>query len=235
MMEIKKTSKFACFSFVLYLLLGQIFQSYVHAADIKGTVTIVSKIKKAAQGKKKKKGEYGGDDFLSKKGGSGSIAITDEAQQVVVFILETKKKTPPAKKNPLMSQKKRTFIPHVLPILAGSEVDFPNYDKIYHAVYSDSSAKKIELPEYANGDSRTVTFNKEGIVELFCGIHTNMNAYILVLQNPFFTMPDASHKYEINDVPPGEYTLKAWHPRLDTVEKKITVPASGVLTVDFKL
>lgn len=229
----KQNLKIRLFVVPLFLALF-LLQTAAHSADIKGSVTIVSKIRKAAVGKKKKKGEYG-DDFLSKKGGNGSIGITDEAQQVVVFILEAKKKFSPSSKHPKMAQNKRTFIPHVLPVLVGSEVDFPNFDKIYHAVYSDSAAKKIELPEYADGDSRTVKFDKEGIVELFCGIHTNMNAYILILQNPFFSMPDGSHHYIIKDVPPGEYVLKAWHPRLDPKEQKITVPASGTLTVDFKL
>lgn len=220
--------------FILTFLVFLFPHAAAYPANIKGSITVVSKIRKVAVGKKKKKGEYG-EDYLSKKGGNGSLGVTDEAQQVVVFIVQAKKKFSPSKNHPVMAQKKRTFFPHVLPVILGSQVDFPNYDKIYHAVYSDSPAKKIELPEYANGDSRTVTFDKEGIVELFCGIHTNMNAYILILQNPFFATPNASHAYEIKDVPPGEYVLKAWHPRLDPKEQKITVPASGTLTVDFKL
>ncbi len=208
--------------------------SPLFAADISGTVTIVSKIRKVQQGKKKKKGSYG-DDYLSKKSDNGSLGKIDEAQQVVVFIVEAKKNSSASSSRPKMTQNKRTFIPHVLPVLTGSSVDFPNLDKIYHAVYSDSAAKKIELPEYANGDSRTVKFDKEGIVELFCGIHTNMNAYILVLQNPFFSTADASHKYVIKNIPPGKYILRAWHPRLEAKDQEVTVPASGTLTVDVKL
>ncbi|MHB2020143.1 MAG: carboxypeptidase-like regulatory domain-containing protein, partial [Candidatus Xenobia bacterium] len=72
--------------------------------------------------------------------------------------------------------------------------------------------------------------------ELFCGIHTTMNAYIVVLQNQFFAMPDAKHNYVIPNVPRGHYVLHAWHPRIDGMAtKEIDVPEKGSVKVDFTL
>lgn len=212
------------------------FPCAVTAGNIAGAVQIKSKIRKLKHGKKKKKDAYGSDDFLKKKkADEGSAGFTDESQQVVVYIVDAGKKYPPPALHATMKQEHRMFSPHVLPIVAGQEVDFPNHDTIYHDVYSESDTKKFELPDYAMGKSDTIKFNKTGIVELFCGIHTNMNAYILILQNPFFAKPDAVHHYEIKNVPPGKYILRAWHPRVETKEKEITVPAEGNVQVDFTL
>lgn len=212
------------------------FSCVAAAGNIAGVVQIKSKIRKLKHGKKKKKDAYGSDDFLKKKkADEGSAGITDEIQQVVVYIVDAGKKYLPPAVHATMKQEHRMFGPHVLPIVAGQEVDFPNYDTIYHDVYSESDTKKFELPDYAMGKSDTLKFNKTGIVELFCGIHTNMNAYILVLQNPFFAMPNSSHIYEIKNVPPGKYILRAWHPRVEPKEKEITVPAEGNVQVDFTL
>ncbi|MHB2017692.1 MAG: cupredoxin domain-containing protein [Candidatus Xenobia bacterium] len=78
----------------------------------------------------------------------------------------------------------------MLPIVAGQTVDFPNFDPIFHEVHSGSKGQQFELKEYSHETLPHVPFKPPGVVELFCGIQANMNAYILVLQNPFFSQPD---------------------------------------------
>ena len=110
-----------------------------------------------------------------------------------------------------MNQINKTFVPAVLPIQAGTRVHFPNRDQIHHHVYSFSRTKSFELPLYRGEDARPVLFDKPGVVKLGCNIHDWMSAIILVLPTPWFAMTDADGRYLLRGMPPGEYTLTAWH------------------------
>lgn len=156
----------------------------------------------------------------------------DEAQSVLISVLN-----PPSKgklKGGVMRQKDKVFHPYVLPVVVGAEVKFPNDDNIYHGVYSESDAQPFELPQYANGESRSVTFKKPGVIELFCHIHAHMNAYIVVLENSFFAQPDSNHSYRIDGLPPGKYQVKAWHPRLGSQVQVVEIKKGGG-TANFTL
>lgn len=190
------------------------------ANTIEGTVTLRSPLKKRATGRRTRAG-YGkvaGGYETQEQAAQG-----DEARNVVIYLVGLKGKGEGKFPAPRMEQKGRQFLPFVLPVLVGTTVEFPNQDIIYHGVYSDSTAKKFELPEYPKGESRSVTFDKAGVVELFCAIHTHMNAYIVVLDNGFFAMPDEQHHFRITGVPPGRYVLKAWHPRLEGLSQVVEV------------
>lgn len=128
------------------------------------------------------------------------------------------------------------FDPHVLPIMVGTTVEWPNNDDIYHNVFSMSDAKQFDLGLY-KGDptNKWVTFDKPGRVDVFCSIHENMHCIVLVLENPYFAATDTDGNYKIQNVPAGKYKLKAWHERLPADEKEITVPADGEIKVDFTL
>jgi hypothetical protein len=119
-------------------------------------------------------------------------------------------------------------------VVVGTNVSFPNGDIVFHNVYSESPCCKFSLPGYPKGETRTVLFPKPGIVQLFCDIHAHMSAFILVLSNPYFCMPDAQHHYRLDNVPPGKYTVKAWHPFLEPVSKSVQM-SSGVVSVDLNL
>ncbi|MGH7634048.1 MAG: cupredoxin domain-containing protein, partial [Gemmatimonadaceae bacterium] len=112
---------------------------------------------------------------------------------------------------PSLHQRDEMFAPHVLPVLAGSTVEFPNDDPLFHDVFSLSSTKSFDLQRYPQGTSRAVTFNKPGVVEVFCHIHADMSAYIIVLDNPFFVVPDSLGHFVLDGVPPGDYRLVAWY------------------------
>jgi len=133
-------------------------------------------------------------------------------------------------------QKGAMFEPHVLPVMRGTKVEWPNHDEIYHNVFSFSEGNAFDLGLYKKDDGlKSVTFTNTGRVDVFCSIHSRMNCIVLVLENPFFASTDSKGKYLIQNVPPGTYKLKAWHERLPSLTKEITVAESGDLKVDFTL
>jgi hypothetical protein len=102
-------------------------------------------------------------------------------------------------------------------------------------VFSFSDPKQFDLGLYKSGDSKSVTFDKPGRVDVFCSIHSTMNCILLVMENPFFAKADDKGQYAITNVPAGSYKLKAWHERLPMQEKAITVPEQGDVRVDFTM
>lgn len=137
--------------------------------------------------------------------------------------------------NPSIRQVNETFVPHVLPIMTGITVEFPNGDPFFHNVFSLSGAKSFDLGRYPQGQVRTVRFDKPGIVKVFCHIHSNMSAVILVFNHPFFTVSDSRGQFMLPAVPAGSYTLVGWHERLKTVKRPVTVKARETLAVDVVL
>jgi len=150
----------------------------------------------------------------------------------------------------VMDQRNLTFIPHVLPILVGSTVEFPNNDKVDHNVFSLSRTRKFNLGSYSPGESKTVLFDRPGIVELRCDVHAEMLAYILVMKNPFFAVTDDQGRFEIphkkylqahgvkgiEALPPGKYSVKTWHEKLRSKKMIVTVgEGSGKTTVNIDL
>jgi hypothetical protein len=140
--------------------------------------------------------------------------------------------TPPAK-SPQMLQKDETFIPHVLPVLVGTTVEFPNADDFYHNVFSVIAGNRFDLGRYPKGRSTRQTFTKPALVVVRCEIHPGMKAFIMVLKNPYFAVPDEEGRFRIPNVPAGTYTLKAWHPIHPEQARTVTIPPSGEVTVGF--
>ena len=135
-----------------------------------------------------------------------------------------------------VSQHKATFNPHILPVMVGTTVEWPNNDDIFHNVFSYSEAKQFDLGLYKNPDDpKKVTFDKPGRVDVFCSIHSSMSCVVLVLENPFFAVTNEKGAYAITNVPAGVYKLKAWHERLPAQVREITVPESGEVNADFTL
>jgi plastocyanin len=132
-----------------------------------------------------------------------------------------------------LAQKNQAFVPRVLAIAAGTMVQFPNQDPIYHNVFSLSPARRFDLGKYPNGDSRQVVFTKPGLVKVYCDIHSNMEAFIYVLPHHAFTRPTAAGEFTLPDLPPGRYQVHAWHPDLGEVEAPADVPMSGDVMVDL--
>ncbi|MEX1128218.1 MAG: carboxypeptidase regulatory-like domain-containing protein [Vicinamibacterales bacterium] len=134
-----------------------------------------------------------------------------------------------------MDQRNETFVPHVLAVVAGTTVDFPNNDRTYHNVFSLSRTRTFDLGRYAAGRSKSVRFDKPGIVRVFCEIHSHMSAYILVFSHRYFAVTDDEGRYRIANVPAGTYTVVAWNGAMPTESKQITVSDTGEATLDFVL
>ena len=151
--------------------------------------------------------------------------LGDERRNVVIYLKSTPSiiATQDGGEVPQIAQTGETFVPHVLPIVRGTTVDFPNKDPIFHNVFSLSGTKSFDLGRYPQGDSRSVTFDRSGIVPVFCHLHSNMSAIILVLDNTFFTVPNAAGRYRIEGIPAGTYTLVGWHERSERVEQQVEV------------
>ena len=120
------------------------------------------------------------------------------------------------------------FQPRAVVLQRGMRVSFPNLDKEYHNVFSYSKAKRFDLGRYPRGETREVTFDELGLVRIFCEIHEHMRAYVLVVDHPYYAAAAQDGRFKIPNVPPGTYTLVAWHERFESVRKKIEVKADDV-------
>jgi plastocyanin len=137
-----------------------------------------------------------------------------------------------------MDQRNENFVPHVLPIIAGTTVDFPNDDSTYHSVFSLSKPKPFNLGRYAAGRSKSVRFDQPGIVRVFCDIHSHMSAFILVFAHRYFTVTDDDGRYRLPNVPAGAYTLTVWNEtvRGDAPRRAIAIaPEGGDIDADFTI
>lgn len=127
------------------------------------------------------------------------------------------------------------FTPHVLPVVKGSTVEFPNADTVFHNVFSLSRASTFDLGRFPRGESKSVRFDAPGIVKVFCHIHSDMSAVVLVLDNSWFAKPDASGRFRIDGVPPGEYRAVAWHERARRVSQVVRIAAGGTAVASFQI
>jgi len=134
---------------------------------------------------------------------------------------------------PKLAQRGQSFVPRVLPVAIGTRVDFPNYDPIYHNVFSVSPVKRFDLGKYARGKSKSVVFDKPGRVNVYCEIHSGMEAFIVVLPSKWFTQPDANGAFALPDLPAGTYSLKAWHPDFGERSATVVVPEDKDASVEI--
>lgn len=132
-----------------------------------------------------------------------------------------------------IQQVDRRFSPDLVVVPVGSTVSFPNMDPIFHNIYSLSKPKSFDLGSYDKGETRKVEFPKPGIVEVYCHLHPNMAATVVVTPNRWYARPDATGQYHIPDVPPGQYTVVAWHRSAGFFRKTVVVEAGHSAAADF--
>jgi plastocyanin len=120
-------------------------------------------------------------------------------------------------------QRHEQFLPRVVAVPAGSTVEFPNEDFIFHNVFSLSRAATFDLGRYPRGESRARTFTEPGIVKVFCQLHAHMSAIVRVFDHPFFARPDARGRFTIDGLQPGTHEIAAWHERVGEVAHRLTV------------
>src|ERR1700733_7914565 len=160
-----------------------------------------------------------------------------ERSRVIVYIEgagpATSDATAPGETTEQVEQLDRRFVPDLVVVPVGSSVSFPNMDPIFHNIYSLSKPKTFDLGSYDKGETRTVKFSKPGIVEVYCHLHPNMAATVMVTPNRWYARPDRMGHYRIPNVPPGKYTGVAWHKSAGFYRKSITVENGRDAVVDF--
>ncbi|HTE44341.1 MAG TPA: hypothetical protein VK636_03765 [Gemmatimonadaceae bacterium] len=168
--------------------------------------------------------------------------IAAELKNVVVYLDGDAERLPAppsradAHRHGSIAQHDERFTPHVAAVVQGGSVDFPNEDDVFHNVFSLATGSTFDLGRYPKGSSRSATFNKPGTVQVFCHIHGDMSAIVLVLANPFFASPADDHKFVIDEVPEGDYTIVGWHERVkQPITRRIHVTAGQTTVVDFNI
>jgi plastocyanin len=149
----------------------------------------------------------------------------------VVYLENVPGQFAPPKQPVEIDQLKMTFIPHVLAVQIGTTAKFLNSDPVLHNVFTPSKAgNKFNLGSWPKGQTKPYTFDKAGEVRLLCNVHPEMEAWVIVLPNPYFAKTGPDGSYTIANAPPGKYTLKVWHEKAKFAPLEVTVPASGDVT-----
>lgn len=186
------------------------------AAAVNGTVVLVS-----TDGRPPKKPDHSGAVIWLEPVGGGPRPVSPPLKQAV------------------MEQRDMTFIPHVLAVQVGTAVDFPNFDPIFHNVFSNYSGQVFDVQLYAPQTSRRVVFRRPGMVHVFCNIHETMSAVVAVLATPYFTVTSPDGRFAIQ-APPGEYRLQIWHERaapdvLAKLERTLAIGAEDVVLPEVRV
>jgi plastocyanin/truncated hemoglobin YjbI len=138
-------------------------------------------------------------------------------------------------KTRVIEQRNKTFAPHVLAVPVGSTVSFPNYDPLFHDVFSLSKARAFDLGMYKQGETREVKLDRPGIIRLGCNLHANMSAYIIVVDAPHYVVADSDGSFAFTSLPPGKYKVQAWNERSAEPTVSTLVIKAGANTHDLAL
>jgi plastocyanin len=160
-------------------------------------------------------------------------AEAEDVAQAVVWLDGTGAQQPLTAE---ITTSKKAFSPHVLVVPVGSTISFPNHDPFNHNVFSLSEEQPFDLGLYGRGETRSVRFARAGIIRVYCNVHAQMSALIVVRDNPRFTQPASDGSFVLPQVPPGHYQLHAWHERADAeTAQPLDVPAGGLDGVALQL
>ncbi len=166
---------------------------------------------------------------------NSSVSKHQDFSGVVVWL--TSRNAPadpkPSRQHYQMLQKDKTFSPHILAIPTGAFVDFPNLDPIFHNAFSNFDGKIFDVSLYPPGSSRTVHFDRPGIVRIFCNIHPSMSAIIVVLDSNHFAITDRHGDFQLTGITPGDYDIHFFHERstpetLQELTRPLTITSAGL-------
>jgi plastocyanin len=153
----------------------------------------------------------------------------------MVVMLDAQGLVPSEPETVVMEQRNGRFDPDLVVIPVGSKVEFPNADPIFHNVFSLSGTQPFDLGFYPKGQSRTVKFNRGGIVQVYCHIHANMYAAIVVTSSPWHGKPSPDGCFSWTNIPAGRYRVIAWHKVAGLHQTEVTIPEQGTAEVTIRI
>jgi plastocyanin len=207
------------------VILSSLFAAALYSATLTGQVELRDSREKAVQR---------GQDY------SGVVIWLEPAPTNGGGAAAPKVPEPAGPLRATMLQKNKKFVPHVLAVRRGTQVDFPNQDPIFHNAFSNFSGQIFDVGLYKPGSTRSVGFNRNGVVRVFCNIHSAMSAVIVVMDTPWFATTANDGSFRISNVPPGQYRLKVFHERalaaeLNRQERTISLTADGAAPVHISV
>ncbi|HEX2667050.1 MAG TPA: hypothetical protein VHP13_01640 [Gammaproteobacteria bacterium] len=167
--------------------------------------------------------------------GAGPVSTSDLDDTVVFYRPEAKSALKPLTGDITVTMRGKSFVPHVLTVTAGTRVRFPNGDPILHNIFSTSSGNGFDLGLYGEGESKSAVLQHPGLVRVYCNVHHEMFAYVLVLDTPYFTRPQPDGTFELKGLPPGPGEITVWNPRGELWHQHLDGPGGAPLAVQLKL
>ena len=169
--------------------------------------------------------------------GKVSIPHARTLADIVVYVDAVPGAVAPPRQHAVINQLNLSFVPHVLPVVAGTTVDFLNSDHVLHNVFTpDKCANKFNLGTWPKGEKRSIKFDNVGCSPvMLCNVHPEMEGFVVVLQNPYAGVTDKAGMYSIPDVPEGKYKIKVWNRKFLAVAFDVAVPKTGDAKCDVVL
>jgi plastocyanin len=166
----------------------------------------------------------------------GKPLRADEAREAVVYFRPLRAVPIAAPAEPVeMRMEKKQFLPRALPVVAGTTVEFENFDPILHNAFAPPGPHQFDVGLYGKGEARSHTFGKPGLVRVYCNVHHDMVGHVLVLDTPFHARPEADGRFHI-ELPPGTAgELFVWHERARLWRRRIDGDATQAVAVELDL
>jgi plastocyanin len=202
-------------------------------ADIRGTIAIERKLTR--RNVTASAGMYQRGSAVELGADSEGDALAFERSHVAVYLEGAPDSVVASIVKASIEQRDRRFVPDLVVIPAGSSVSFPNFDPIFHNVFSLSNAKSFDLGNYPQGQTRTITFSSPGVVAVYCHLHSNMAATVVVAPSRWAVRADGNGLFTLRDVPAGKYTVVAWHKAAGAFRKTVTIGEQSDVEIGFTL
>jgi plastocyanin len=215
-------------------ILGALFgATFLMGADIHGTIIVERRLTRSNVTANAGMYQRGAAVELGADPSADPLAF--ERSHVAVYLEGSPSSSASGAAGASIEQRDRRFVPDLVVIPAGSAVSFPNFDPIFHNVFSLSKARSFDLGNYPKGQTRVVTFATPGVVAVYCHLHPNMAATIVVAPNRWAVRADGQGAFTLKDVPAGTYTVVAWHKAAGTFRKTMTIGGQSDAEVNFTL
>jgi plastocyanin len=146
-----------------------------------------------------------------------------------VYVYVDNVRSPPAHGHTFeIAQRDKQFVPQVAVVQRGTRVVFPNYDSVFHNVFSPTARHPFDLGSYRAGDApKAVEMTSTGVIDVFCNVHSRMHASVLVVPSPLFARVAPDGSFQLDGVPLGARKVVVWGPRSKPAEQTIDVGPGG--------